>query len=553
MGLTRPRAHQLQDSDYKQSARLLSASNVTVGGSAPATLDGASVSLKDRILVTGQTDASQNGLYYVTVVGSGSNGTWTRSKDADATGDITAGMTVLVTEGSTHADTSWKLTTDDPITLGTTDLAFSQASAQAFGIISAGGNSLLADSVGDTLTFADGTNIAVTGNVSTDTVTISAASAPTFTGNVTGGNLITAGLIAVTGNVTGGNLITGAQVVATANITGGNLLTGAQVIATGNVTGGNIITAGSITLDKLALTSTQTTVPPLQLTASSLNDGVGALRIDSVEPDIFLNDTNGGFATVTFANDDVQRVAFGRNSGDDFYLTVRDPDVISGSWRNDTFVADSSTGDLALGYKLTVTGNITGGNLITAGIIAVTGNVTGGNLNTGAQVIATGNITGGNIITGGKVVATSDIETSGGDFLVKARGEARFYDTDSSNYVGLRAGSVISSDITFSLPVQDGTSGQVLQTDGNKTLSFVTSSGSGGSSGYTNSTLTTHPAAGGNKSLGTGSDNSTEETPFAGGTLDAFNVSLGLVYDQMEPIGSYVTLDLGDSEAFVGA
>ena len=65
-------------------------------------------------------------------------------------------------------------------------------------------------------------------------------------GNITGGNLLTAGLISATGNITGGNLNTGAQVVATGNITGGNLNTGAQVVATGNITGGNLITAGLV-------------------------------------------------------------------------------------------------------------------------------------------------------------------------------------------------------------------------------------------------------------------------------------------------------------------
>jgi hypothetical protein len=121
----------------------------------------------------------------------------------------------------------------------------------------------------------------------------------------------------------------------------------------------NGLVASSISgLDTLSFTSTNTTTPPLQLTASSLNDGVGALRIDSVEPDIYLNDTNGGFATVTFADNDVQRCAFGRNSGNDFYLTVRDPSTNSGNWRNDTFVADSSTGDISMGYGLTVSGNV---------------------------------------------------------------------------------------------------------------------------------------------------------------------------------------------------
>jgi len=97
MGLTRPRAHQLQDSDYKQSVRVNQTSNITLSGGAPATVDGSSLSLKDRILVTGQSTGTQNGIYTVSVVGSGSNGTWVRATDADATGDMTAGLTVMVT------------------------------------------------------------------------------------------------------------------------------------------------------------------------------------------------------------------------------------------------------------------------------------------------------------------------------------------------------------------------------------------------------------------------------------------------------------------------
>jgi F0F1-type ATP synthase membrane subunit b/b' len=118
-------------------------------------------------------------------------------------------------------------------------------------------------------------------------------------------------------------------------------------------------------LQTLSFDSDNSTTPPLQLTAGSLNDGVGALRIDSVEPDIMLNDTDGGFATVTFANNDVARAAFGRNSGDDFYITVRDPSANGGNWRNDTFVADSSTGDISLGYTLAIgRSSVTGSNVL---------------------------------------------------------------------------------------------------------------------------------------------------------------------------------------------
>ena len=95
-------------------------------------------------------------------------------------------------------------------------------------------------------------------------------------------------------------------------LAGGTLtgaLNGTTATFSGDLTAGNLITTGTVTMDRLALSSSQTTVPPLQLTATALNDGVGALRIDSVEPDIYLNDTNGGFATVTFANAAVPRAA----------------------------------------------------------------------------------------------------------------------------------------------------------------------------------------------------------------------------------------------------
>lgn len=184
MGLTRPRAHQLQGSDYKQSVRALSSTNVTLSGGTPAIVDGVSVVANDRILVTGQTDASQNGLYRVQSAGTGSNGTWARTQDGDSAGDITAGMTVMVTEGTTNGDTQWKLTTDDPITIGTTDLNFEQASSYSFGTINVGGANLVADKVNDTFTIGAGNNIVLNGNATTDTFTVSVSDSPSFTGNL---------------------------------------------------------------------------------------------------------------------------------------------------------------------------------------------------------------------------------------------------------------------------------------------------------------------------------------------------------------------------------
>ena len=126
MGLTRPRAQQIYDIDYKQATRVVTTANITLSGGAPSQVDGVTLSNNDRVLVTGQTTASQNGIYYVDTLGSGSNGTWVRSNDNNQTGELLAGTVIMVTEGVVYADTQWKLITDNPIDIGTTALTFTQ-------------------------------------------------------------------------------------------------------------------------------------------------------------------------------------------------------------------------------------------------------------------------------------------------------------------------------------------------------------------------------------------------------------------------------------------
>ena len=202
MGLTRIRAEQISDIDYKQAVRVLTTTNITLVAGAPSAVDGVSLAVGDRILVTGQSTASQNGLYDVSVVGSGSNGTWIRTSDANQTGEINAGMIVMVTEGTEWGDTSWKLVTNDPIVIGTTGLTFLQNTGNSFSIINVVGSAnVVANGVSSTVSFASGNNISITGNAAADIITFNVSSSPSFTGNVIVGNLST------TGNVTGNNLI----------------------------------------------------------------------------------------------------------------------------------------------------------------------------------------------------------------------------------------------------------------------------------------------------------------------------------------------------------
>lgn len=123
--------------DWKASVRAATTANIaTLAGGAPSTLDGVTLAANDRILVKDQTTGSQNGIYVVTTLGTGANGTWTRATDADANAEVTSGLTVWVNEGTTNGDTAWTLITNDPITVGTTALVFSQSSG--LGQITAG-------------------------------------------------------------------------------------------------------------------------------------------------------------------------------------------------------------------------------------------------------------------------------------------------------------------------------------------------------------------------------------------------------------------------------
>src|ERR1044072_3128697 len=107
--------------DFKGSVRVASTANVSIS-SAPATLDGVSLTALDRVLLKNQTTASENGIYVFASAGAA----LTRATDADASAEVGPGLWVIVEDGTVNADTAWLLTTNAPITLGTTSLTFTK-------------------------------------------------------------------------------------------------------------------------------------------------------------------------------------------------------------------------------------------------------------------------------------------------------------------------------------------------------------------------------------------------------------------------------------------
>ena len=157
----------------------------------------------------------------------------------------------------------------------------------------------------------------------------------------------------VAGNVTGGNLITGGLISATGNLNAGNIITGGIVSATGNITANFFIGNGS------------------QLT------GLSSAGVSNGNSNISIATAAGNVTTSVNGNANIL-VVTGTGANVNGTLSV------SG---NAAFANLTSNG---------TGGNITGANVISANTVSVSGNATIGNIVSSGSG---GNITGANVIS----------------------------------------------------------------------------------------------------------------------------------------------------------
>jgi hypothetical protein len=123
----------VQGLDAKASCHAATTANIaTLAGGAPNTLDGVTLAANDRVLVKDQTTANQNGIYTVTTLGTGANGTWTRATDMDTWAEVPSSY-VWIENGTVNADTGWVCTADTGGTLGTTSITWTKFSSANLG------------------------------------------------------------------------------------------------------------------------------------------------------------------------------------------------------------------------------------------------------------------------------------------------------------------------------------------------------------------------------------------------------------------------------------
>lgn len=97
----------------KAPVKAVAISNITLSGE--QTVNGVACVAGDRVLVTAQSSSVNNGIYDV------STSAWTRSRDFDGARDIVKGTLVVSNNGTTMF---YRVTTDNPILVGTSDITF---------------------------------------------------------------------------------------------------------------------------------------------------------------------------------------------------------------------------------------------------------------------------------------------------------------------------------------------------------------------------------------------------------------------------------------------
>lgn len=112
----------IQGIAWKNTVRAATTANGTLASAFAngSVVDGVTLATNDRILIKNQSTGSENGIYVVAA-----SGAPTRATDADSGAEM-INAAVLVSEGTTNADTAWVCTNNATITLGSTSLTFVQ-------------------------------------------------------------------------------------------------------------------------------------------------------------------------------------------------------------------------------------------------------------------------------------------------------------------------------------------------------------------------------------------------------------------------------------------
>ena len=413
-------------SGLSQASRANSGVGATLtnaGANAAISIDGIALAATNRVLVQGQTNQFENGVYTVTTVGSGA-AQWvlTRATDEDTyspteTDALGYGDYFFVQEGNEYAGSSYVLTTPvGEILFGVTNIAFSQFSAAgsytAGNGISITGTTISANVDNDTTAIVAG-NIAIKSGANLTTpnlgdATFSSLSWNTLSnGNVTANNLSISNIANITLDLTvGGNIQANGTISSNANVSGLNLTTTGNVQAGANVVGANVTANSTVFAANANVTGTTIT------NALTVNNAISGNTANFSSNVIVNNLTVNLELTGNTANFSGNIVALNTSAGN--LLTANFANIAS-----NTVTSNLSVNLELAGNTANFTGNLVAANLVTSGVanvanLNVTANVT-------SDLLPNANVTHDlgsptqrwDIIYGGNVDVTGNITSTG--------------------------------------------------------------------------------------------------------------------------------------------
>ncbi len=253
-------------------------------------VDGNTPSVGQDILVRNEATQANNGLYKVTTVGSGiAVYVLTRRTDFDSSTEIRSGDVTYILSGSTLSGTTWQMITGGTITVGTSNIVWTQIAGPG--------------------TYIAGTGLTLSGSTfSITNTTVSAASygsstaIPNFTVNAQG-QLTLAGtnaVIAPAGTLTGTTLAS--NVVTSSLTTIGTLTSGA--IPFNLITSGTNTTAAMIINTGASLSISGTATFSVSTGGTCTYSAPGSIRINGANSQGFdcLANTNTAIVSATLTS-----------------------------------------------------------------------------------------------------------------------------------------------------------------------------------------------------------------------------------------------------------